>query len=226
MKTFLIFIFLTAFFMPVITQKTGLSEKYPFSMKMLCSFMFLVTGITAVVSTGNLTPYSIYILFALVAGVLGDFFLSYKNEKYFIIGVICFAAGHLLYSYTYLFQCKFLQPATAIPLIIAAAIATSLLFIFARYKMNLKKLLIPLTIYAFLLIFSFVCTVACGIIAITRTEIYFGFCVITGASLFLFSDILLGLNMGGIKLPRFLRHGVSYTYFPAQTLFALSIFLQ
>ena len=80
--------------MPVITQKTGLSSKYGFKIKMLCAFMYLVTGVISVAAIYSVTQYSFFILGALVSGVLGDFFLSYKEDKYFPVGVLFFALGH------------------------------------------------------------------------------------------------------------------------------------
>ena len=45
MKTLPFIFAVVTVLLPVITQKTGLSEKYGFKMKMLCAFMYIVTGV-------------------------------------------------------------------------------------------------------------------------------------------------------------------------------------
>ncbi|MBR3869539.1 MAG: lysoplasmalogenase [Clostridia bacterium] len=212
--------------MPVITQKTGLSSKYGFKIKMLCAFMYLVTGVISVAAIYSVTQYSFFILGALVSGVLGDFFLSYKEDKYFPVGVLFFALGHIVYSVTFLLVGEI----KAIDYIVPVLILTVIMFIPVIYiikvKINLGKMEIPLLIYGLLLLFSFACGVAKGVLAIKNGIISLGLCIISGAVLFVISDIMLGLKSGGMKLPKFLRHAVTYTYFPAQTLFALSICFQ
>lgn len=212
--------------MPVITQKTGLSSKYGFKIKMLCAFMYLVTGVISVAAIYSVTQYSFFILGALVSGVFGDFFLSYKEDKYFPVGVLFFALGHIVYSVTFLLVGEM----KAIDYIVPVLILTVIMFIPVIYiikvKINLGKMEIPLLIYGLLLLFSFACGVAKGVLAIKNGIISLGLCIISGAVLFVISDIMLGLKSGGMKLPKFLRHAVTYTYFPAQTLFALSICFQ
>ena len=88
--------------MPVATQKTGLSEKHGFKMKMLCAFLYLITGVVSAVAVYRITEYSFLMLGALTLGALGDFFLEYRSKKQFPLGVAFFALGHLVYSYTFL----------------------------------------------------------------------------------------------------------------------------
>lgn len=188
--------------------------------------MYLVTGVISVAAIYSVTQYSFFILGALVSGVLGDFFLSYKEDKYFPVGVLFFALGHIVYSVTFLLVGEM----KAIDYIVPVLILTVIMFIPVIYiikvKINLGKMEIPLLIYGLLLLFSFACGVAKGVLAIKNGIISLGLCIISGAVLFVISDIMLGLKSGGMKLPKFLRHAVTYTYFPAQTLFALSICFQ
>lgn len=212
--------------MPVIAQKTGLSSKYGFKIKMLCAFMYLITGILSAVVFHRVTDYTVLILGALVSGFFGDFFLSYKNDRYFPVGVGFFALGHIIYSITFLF----IGEMNAIKYIIPVIVMTVIMFIPVVYiikvKLNLGKMELPILIYALLLLFSFACGVAKGIVAIKNANLSQGLCMISASLLFVVSDILLGLKSGGMKLPKEMRHMVTYTYFPAQTLFALSIYLQ
>lgn len=221
----LIFAFISAI-LPVVTQKTGLSSKYGFKIKMLCALMYIVTGIVSVSSISPITYYAFFILGALVSGFLGDFFLSYKNDRYFPVGVGFFALGHIIYSFTFLL----IGEMKAIEYIIPVTVMTLIMFIavvcIIKTKLNLGKMEKPVLIYALLLFFSFACGVANGIIAIKNGNFPMGLCMITASILFVVSDILLGLKTGGMKLPAKMRHMVTYTYFPAQTLFALSIYFQ
>ena len=172
------------------------------------------------------TLYTALLLAALLCGVLGDFFLSYKHEKYFLFGVIFFALGHVAYSSAFLAAGEYKVIVHIIP-VAAFSVATALLlFVFAKAKLKLGKLQVPLLIYAAVLFFFFACAVAKGALALTAGNQPFGLLLLAGATLFIASDMMLGLQIGGIKMPNILRHAVSYTYFPAQTLFAVSIFFQ
>lgn len=213
--------------MPVITQKTGLSQKYGFKMKMLCAFMYLITGIISAFTVRPITYYAFFILSALVAGFLGDFFLSYKNDRYFPIGVGIFALGHIIYSITFLFIGKMNASGYIIPVVVIMTVILYMPVIYViKTKINLGKMEFPIMIYALLLLFSFTCGIARGIVEIKNNNLLSGICIITASVLFVVSDMLLGLKSGGMKLPKMLRHAVTYTYFPAQTLFALSIYFQ
>lgn len=226
MKYLTLLIAVVSVSLPVISQRSGLSDKYGFRMKMLCAFMYLLTGTLAALSFGTATPYSVLILGALISGFLGDFFLEYKSKKLFPLGAIFFALGHIAYSYTFL--C--LDAKNLVSDIIAVAVITLILsafvLIFAKTKLELKGKKNLLLIYAPVLIFAFACALVKSITAIAAGNFVFGICLISGGSLFLASDIMIGLGKGGFQRPQFLRNAVSYTYFAAQTLFALSILFQ
>ena len=190
--------------LPVISQKYGLSDKHGFKMKMLCAFMYLLTGVLAVLSFGKITAYSVLVIGALVAGFLGDFFLEYKSKKLFPLGTAFFAFGHLIYSYIFLS----VSTQNVISDIIAVSVITSVL------------------VYAPVLIFAFASALVKGIEAVAEGSPAFGMCLIFGGILFFASDIMIGMGKGGFERPAFLRNAVSYTYFAAQTLFAMSILFQ
>lgn len=212
--------------LPVISQKTGLSDKYGLKMKMLCAFMYLLTGVFSVAVLHSTTAYSFMILSALSLGALGDFFLGYKNNRYFSAGVVFFALGHIVYGITFLCFGNYAARHHMGFVFTGAAALSFLSLAFARLKLNLsgkKKLLL---LYVPILIFAFVCAFTCGIISINSGNIYFALCLMAGGVLFLASDIMIGVEKGGIKRPEFLHNAVSYTYFTAQALFALSILFQ
>ena len=226
MKTSILFLALISAMMPVITQKTGLSKKHPLEFKMLCVFLFLAVGMLSALKVGTFTAYSICILSALVSGGLGDFFLSYKKNKFFMLGLAFFAIGHLIYSYTFLCQGSYSASTYMIPVAIVTVVLTLSLFIFSKLRMKLGGKQIPFTVYGTVLAFFFTCAVASGLVAIASGNIAFGLCLITGGILFSFSDLLIGAKFGGMRRPKIFHYFVSYTYFTAQTLFALSILLQ
>jgi uncharacterized membrane protein YhhN len=226
MKILPLFVAFVSAIMPVITQKTGLSSKYSFKMKMFCALMYVATGILSAVLFAGVTDYSLLILGALVSGFLGDFFLSYKNDRYFPVGMAFFALGHIVYISTFLVAGNYEIIGSVIYIIISAVILFVPVAYVVKTKINTGKLKLPVLVYGFILVLFFVCSITKGIYAVSSGNLSYGLCMIAGAVLFIASDIMLGLRTGGLKLPKILRHAVSYTYFPAQTLFALSIYFQ
>lgn len=221
----MIFAVITAV-LPVITQKTGLSKKYGFPLKILCALMYLITGVFSAVSLYKVTAYTIMIFAALIMGVLGDFFLEYKSKKFFALGAVFFAIGHIVYSYAFLFigaykAFSFLEAVLGITVVLTVVVV-----IFAKTKLSLKGRKNILLVYAPVLILAFACAVVKGVFAVNEGNLSFGLCVIVGGALFFASDIMIGVGKGGVKRPKILHNAVSYTYFAAQALFALSIYFQ
>lgn len=211
---------------PIISQKSGLSKKYGFPLKMLSACLYLVTGVLSAVSFGEITQYSVMILSGLIFGILGDFFLEYKSKKLFPLGAVFFALGHIVYSLTFLFigECNAADHIWAVLGITLAV--TAMIFAFAKTRLRLKGKKKYIMIYAPVLIFSFACAVVKGAVALSTESFAFGLCLIWGGSMFFASDIMIGVGKGGVKRPPFLHYAVSYTYFAAQALFALSILFQ
>lgn len=225
MKTLPFIFAVVTVLLPVITQKTGLSEKYGFKMKMLCAFMYLITGVVSAVAVYRVTAYSVMILTALVLGMLGDFFLEYKAKKLFPFGVVFFALGHIAYIFTFLCIGENKAVYYVLPVLFTATVMyLPLLFIIRRLKFKKFKKLILL--YSAVLVFFYACALVMGTIPIRNGNLSFGLCLIFGATLFFASDIMIGVGKGGIKRPKFMQNAVSYTYFAAQALFALSIYFQ
>lgn len=209
--------------MPFITQKTGLSKKYGFPLKMLCACLYLITGILSAVCLGRVTEYSIMILSGLALGLLGDFFLEYKRKKFFPLGAVFFALGHIVYSITFLLIGEYNALSHIWAVIGITVVLSVVIFAFAKTKLHLKGKKKLIVIYAPVLIFSFACAVVKGVIALSVGSYAFGLCLIWGGSMFFASDIMIGVGKGEVKRPPFLHYAVSYTYFAAQAFFALSI---
>ena len=193
---------------------------------MLCAFMYMATGLIAAFAVGKAALYSLLILGALVLGVLGDFFLEYKAKKRFPVGALFFALGHIVYSFTFLFEGQ-INASSYITAVIAVTVAVTLLIIaFAKTRLKLtgKKNLI--LVYVPVLVFALVSALFKGIAAIKAGNLSLGLCLIFGGTLFFVSDVMIGIGKGGLQRPAFLHNAVTYTYFAAQSLFALSIYFQ
>ena len=226
MKTLpIIFASITAA-MPVVTQKTGLSQKYGFPLKMLCVLLYLLTGVISAFSFNSLTSFTVMILAALGFGAFGDFFLEFSGKRYFSLGVVFFALGHIVYSCTFMFvgSTRALPYGAAVVALTAALSLAIIIFAKSKLKLTGKKRL--LLAYAPILIFAFASAASKAVAAFRADNLHLGLCIISGGALFLVSDIMIGIDKGGIKRPDFLHNAVSYTYFAAQALFALSIYFQ
>ena len=226
MKYFTLLIAVVSVSLPVISQKCGLSVKHGFIMKMLCAFTYLLTGALAALTFGEITAYTVLVLGALAAGFLGDFFLEYKAKKLFPLGTAFFALGHLLYSYTFLSVSTQNVTSDIIAVSVITLILSAVIVIFAKTKLKLHGKKNLLLVYAPVLIFAFASALVRGVGAVMADKPAFGICLIVGGILFLASDVMIGLGKGGFERPAFLRNAVSYTYFAAQALFALSICFQ
>lgn len=212
--------------MLVLFQKTGLSEKYGFKMKMLCVLMYLVTGVISAAALYTATAYSLMILGALLLGALGDFFLEYNGKKLFPLGVVFFALGHIVYSLCFLCVGAYSASAHIAAVAAITLILTLLIVLIAKTKLKLNGKKNMLLVYAPVLIFAFACALMSGLVAVRAGNLSYGICLVFGGILFFASDIMIGVGKGGINRPRFFQNAVTYTYFTAQTLFALSIYFQ
>ena len=213
--------------MPVITQKSGLSMKKPLGMKMLCVFLFLLVGLVSFLSQDYICSYSVGIMSALILGAIGDFILGYKNGKFMIPGAIFFSVGHIVYSITLIYLGEDSAEKYILWVLLLTFVLVVALLVFSKLRLKLLgKKLVLLIAYGTILVIFFTCAIIRGVVAIKSGAIMLGLCLISGGALFSFSDLLIGAKLGGMKRPKILHYAVSYTYFVAQTLFALSILLQ
>lgn len=211
---------------PVITQKTGLSKKYGFPLKMLCAVFYLITGILSAAIFGSVTDYCLMIFGALILGFLGDFFLEYKKKKFFLVGATFFALGHIAYSIAFLFMGENKAFSQVVAVLGLTLVIIAAIVVFAKVKLKLSGKKNVLLVYAAVLVFSFSCAVIRGVTELSVGNKPLGLCLIAGGVLFFASDIMIGVEKGGMKRPEFLHYAVSYTYFAAQALFSISILFQ
>ena len=225
MKILLFILVVLSFLMPVAVNKKLFPKLNGLQTKMLCAFMYILVGLGAIFSLTGDIKYSLFLFCALISGFLGDFFLSWRNEKYFLSGVLFFGIGHIIYILTFiLIGSGALKEKFFIPVIITAFLAVVLILVIKLVKIKLKREQKPLLLYGLILCLSFASGAVRGVFAIISGDVFFGLCLLSGSTLFIISDVFLAVGMLGIRLPKIFNHAVSYTYFPAQTLLAVSIF--
>lgn len=210
----------------VLAQFLPLFKKKPLHFKMLCSSLFFLTGISASLANG-FSSYSLLMVAALFFGLLGDFWLDYKNSRYFMTGVLFFSIGHIIYLYTFIFnrQPSLLTYRKQILLgFLALCVAAVLEVVIDKIKFPKGRRIMIL--YSFLLMFSFIFAVSRGTVSIINGEKIFGVCLVAAGGLFLLSDTFLAVSLYGKPKLKCNDKLVALTYFPAQALFALSILYQ
>lgn len=195
--------------------------------KMICAVLFFIVGIFAALARGELTSYSIIMIIALFFGLWGDFFLEFRGAKYFYVGVASFSICHLLYIYTFVFV---LSPSLS-GIKAQIAIGALCLLILGLITLKVNKIKFHGTqnvmiLYSLILMTSFIFACARGAVALINGERAFGLALIAAGFLFIISDSFLASQLYGKPLVKHPEAFVLFMYFPAQTLFALSIYLQ
>ncbi len=198
-------------------------KKNPLVSKMLSSFLFLFTGIFALIGV-NATKYSVLLVCGFAFGVLGDFLLDFRGGKHFYSGVLAFTVNHLFYIYTYLFVCvpaeKFDWRLIALLL---GGITVFAPLVLKINKMHFRKGEKRILLYSVLLIFSFILVFNRGAQAFFGGNIPLGLSLMGAATLFMASDISLSMVKFGDPPAKWVVKIINPLYFMAQTLFALSI---
>ena len=204
------------------TFKNGFNTK-TLLIKMLCSGIFVATGIISAVYSGGFgSLYPLLLVIGLVCSWFGDVLL-HKAESMprYITGGLGFLAAHVLYITAFIKTAA--TPVFALRDIIimlcAYALAAVLYFVL---KLKAGKLLVPIMIYAAVLCFMLSKAVNLGIIEIGKGVYAGGIILILGALLFVLSDFMLGISFLGNTTYK--KQAVNMlAYFPAQMLLALSI---
>ena len=207
-------------------QLHPLFKKHSLKAKMLCSSLFVLTGVFAALAYGVKTDYSVLMLSALFLGLLGDFFLDWKKYNTFFVGVLFFSIGHLIYVYSFITMEPSLKPYTVHIVVIYILV---ILAGIAHIKMD--KIKFPgkykiMLVYSFILITSFVFATVRGIDSVSNGNKTFGILLLLSGALFMISDAFLASQLFGKPKLKNTAFFVAIFYFPAQTLFALSICYQ
>lgn len=189
--------------------------------KVLNSLLFLSVGIAAVLHTKAIDSYSWRMLVGLMFGVIGDFLL--EKKKTFLAGSVSFAIGHIMYLGAFIRGFEPILYKYWFFLIIFAAVYAA--YVVAGNKAGLKMngSFLPLALYSIALIFMCVTAVSRAVLLIIAGEYLTAAAIATGGILFVVSDSCLGVSMFSKHKVHNASKIIHLTYFPAQTLFALSI---
>ena len=191
--------------------------------KMLNCLMFLATAVSAAAVSGFDT-YSVMIIVALVMGSIGDYLLEINKGNSFYYGVVVFGIGHLLYitNFGVLMQPDLKKHSVFIA-VNAAVLAVLAVGTYIFNKMHFPGKTKFVLIYGGILMASYLTSLIRGYDLILSGNVAKGAMLIAAGTMFILSDTFLSAEKFG--KPR-LKNGdafVLFLYFPAQTLFALSI---
>lgn len=192
--------------------------------KGLASLCFVAMG--GYLLTKNPSPQGWFIFLGLICGMFGDIWLAVKKtlsgiwaEVINATGILSFMTGHLLYTMA-LFYAGILDFKLYMILL---GILCLLIIPFLFYKARKSPVLHRITGSIYLLaVISMFCTSA-GLFAMQKS--LFSAIFLTGALLFLISDIITIYNSLLEAKPKKLRAVNLAVYYAAQLLIAFSIFL-
>lgn len=203
--------------------------------KMIAATMFVLSGIFAMLISGNDSQYAKLILLGLVFGWLGDLFLHLLTDKmvYFAIGVVAFLTGHVFYIIAFTKAARITYPnASNISWyeVVIGILAFAMVFVFAKVIKKLKTkwyMIAGIGLYALTIITMLVkalrYTIGEWLYGTNDHMVMIFVTVALGAILFVLSDGSLGVILAG-KKNKYLRMFNLVTYFAAQCLIAASIF--
>lgn len=193
--------------------------------KMVNSAMFVLTAIFACLSISTSSLYPILITVGLAFGLLGDFLLEWKKGKCFFLGVIAFSINHFFYIYAFItqFSTDIMKYRDNMLVALAIVIALGIVDIFFE-KLEFKGINRVMLIYSAILIASFLFSLFRGVSSIIDDgNKAFGILIAAAGACFIVSDTFLAAQLFGKSHFKKPEAFVLFFYFPAQTLFALSI---
>lgn len=235
---FIICVILEAIMTPIFLKYYYLERnKTTFTLKTICTVIFLACGVLALKISGNNTLYAKYIMWGLVLGGAGDVFLHALTKKPypFVLGCVSFLVGHIFYIMAYQRAIYTTYPGSHFfewHEILAVVIAECLVFgyTFKNRKNLTKPYLVALaSIYGAVLMAMMAKAtrfVFGEIIYGTNDHMVMVFItVFIGAFLFFCSDVsLIFILKSETPIKRWMRIFNIGTYYAAQVLLASSMF--
>lgn len=228
MVTMIIFLVLAIaaaiFFLYVRVTKGGVAGVLT---KTLASVCFIALGVAGVVSQSpNIDKASVFILFGLIMGLVGDIILDLKvvypesNDMYLNAGMISFGIGHALFITAIIMLITFNLTSLLVSIAITIPIAAAVMLSAKPMKIDFGKFFIHSLSYAVILTFTSVYAIS---IAITDTRFVL---LAIGMVLFLLSDLVLSpMYFGGKQDDKFMCIANHALYYGAQICIASFIFL-
>ena len=168
------------------------------TLKSSASLCFVLTGVCGWVSQKDNRKFSQTMLAAFACSMAGDVLLALdKNQGIlFILGVVCFAAAHVLFSISF---CR-MQPVTKKDIITTVGVFFALLFILMLGTFDFQGLLPVIIAYA--AIISFMTVKALSLKKCRQPGTKTSALIMSGGVLFLLSDIVLLFWLFGIQTPK------------------------
>jgi len=171
---------------------------------------FPVLALMAVVWTKGNGRYAKTILFGLGFCLAGDLLLEFR-QRFFLFGMVAFAAGHIAYIVSFVRKSKALAPLEALPF--AGWIGWVLFMLWP----GLGKMLVPVSVYT-VVIFGMMWRATA---AVDLRPNRWAAVAVLGACFFGFSDTLIALDrfhtpIEGVRIP------IILTYWTAQIFIAMS----
>ncbi|MDR0696986.1 MAG: lysoplasmalogenase [Christensenellaceae bacterium] len=197
--------------------------------KSLASLLFCATGLLAILLSRTFSVYSLGVMAALILGLVGDIFLCLdsllpeEKSKMLMngIGLLAFLAGHVFFIIIFMQKAPFKLQTLPIILIIP------LLFLFA-HKLRLinspKSVVIPCLVYGMFLGLTVTSTVSLYLTERSLAHLI----ALFAALLFTISDSTLVIRFFSVSNERknyILMYVVLFSYYMAQSLFAITIIL-
>lgn len=189
-------------------------------LKTAASFFFCLIGFLAYRQAAS--PIARLIFFGLIFGLIGDFFLNLRflsadhAQKIFLIGILFFLIGHIIYLCAIIPLSKDLPLCIGIGVIIAAAL---LAYIFKTMKVKMAFKIFGVFYLGAIIIMTVIAIGNFFRIGNTLTALY-----ALGAIFFTLSDIVLIFNTFGSTSRFSLRIANLSLYYIGQLLIAFSLY--
>ena len=203
-------------------------------LKMICASLFVGVGVLSIFIADNHTEYAYTMLFGLILGWIGDFFLHVNSTKTcFGIGFTSFLLGHIVYIISYVRALKNIFPEYSVvnwvEICAAVALCIVALVCYINLKLDMPGTFVKVIMGTYFLILTamFVKATALGVNYLISGGQYGVIALLVlmlGSLCFLLSDVVLGVIMfGGFKKNYPIKIFNIVTYFAAQVLLASSI---
>ncbi|MFH2130033.1 MAG: lysoplasmalogenase [bacterium] len=151
------------------------------------SLLVLIILIALLMDAGN-RPYKTAILLGLIFCFGGDMALMFESKKAFLVGLVLFLIGHVVYAATLVIYNGFLFKG----FLVTGIIALISLLVFAYLQSGLGSMKIPVIFY--MVVISFMLNSAVLTFAGDTFNPTQAWLLSTGAALFYISDVILAIN--------------------------------
>lgn len=166
-------------------------------LKTLTSLLFVLAGSCGYIRHKEKRVFSRPLFLALLCSMAGDVLLAIDRTQgiFFVLGVACFAAAHVLYSFSFCRVCAVVKS----DLIWTFIIFAELVFLLVLGDFDFHGLFPVLLGYA--AVISFMTVKAWSLFRCSKEQGKASVLIMSGGLLFLFSDIVLLFWLFGIGIP-------------------------